>query len=168
MKTLLLAAIIGCSPCLASAAPPKQIINSCLKTESVRNAVYTEISPTSFTVEEDDDRKRTSTTLAYQRHTLGIWESTESTDFGLMYNTSSIPVAKIVKVGSEAPSPFTPYTAQWGEARYGKNRYLCITFNFPGLGESGSFQNVRGLYLIDVSKRPKFFYTVGDIRAGAG
>lgn len=165
MKTLLLALLIGSSPCWASSAPPQQIIDSCLKTEPVRNARYTDISPTRFTVEEDDDGKRTSTTLVYKRHSLGIWESTGSEEFGLMYDTASIPAAKIVKVGSEIPVAFTPYTAQWGEARYGKKRYLCITFNFPGLGQSGSFQNIRGLYLVDVSKPPKFYYTVGDIRA---
>ncbi|MDB5920871.1 MAG: hypothetical protein JWR40_5105 [Massilia sp.] len=52
-----------------------------------------------------------------------------------------------------------------GEARFGKKQFLCITFNFAGLGQSGSFQNIRGLYLIEVSKPPKFYYTVGDMRA---
>jgi hypothetical protein len=105
------------------------------------------------------------TTLAYKRHVLGIWESTESEEFGLMYGSTSIPVAKIVKLGSGVRAAFTPYTAQWGEARFGKKQFLCITFNFAGLGQSGSFQNIRGLYLIDVSKPPKFYYTVGGIRA---
>jgi hypothetical protein len=148
-----------------SAAPSEQVIDSCLKTEAVRGALYTQISPDTFTVDEDDSHKRTSTTLAHRRHRLGIWESTESEDFGLVFNTSIIPRAKIIKIGSDAPVAFSPYTAQWGEARYGKKSYLCITFNFPGLGESGSFQNIRGLYVIDVSKPPQFYYVVGDIRA---
>jgi hypothetical protein len=164
MKIILFAAILGCSPCWASPVPPQQIIQSCLRTESVGNAAYTDISPTRFSVEEDDDVKRTSTTLAYKRHVLGIWESTESKEFGLKYGTTSIPAAKIVRVGSDVPAAFTPYTAQWGEARFGKKLFLCITFNLAGLGQSGSFQNIRGLYLIDVSKPPKFYYTVGDLR----
>jgi hypothetical protein len=165
MRTLFFATVIGCSPCLASAAPSKQVVDSCLKTEAVRGAFYTRISPATFTVDEDDSHKRTSITVAHQRHRLGIWESTESEDFGLVFNTSIIPLAKIIRIGSDAPAAFTPYSVQWGEARDGKKSYLCITFNFPGLGESGSFQNIRGLYVIDVNKSPKFYYTVGDIRA---
>jgi hypothetical protein len=165
MKILLLAALFACSPCLASWAPPQPIIHSCLKTESSRGAVYTDLSPTGFTVEEDDSHKRTATTLVHRGRTLGIWESTKSEDFGLIYNTAMIPLTKIIKVGPDTPALFTPYTAQWGAARYGTHRYLCITFNLPGLGESGSFQNRRGLYLIDERKPAKFYYTVGDIRA---
>ena len=30
----------------------------------------------------------------------------------------------------------------------GKERYLCVSFNFEGLGRSGNFQNVRGGYLL--------------------
>jgi hypothetical protein len=166
MRTLFFATIIGCSPCLASSAPPDKIVQSCLKTESVRGAVYTDIAPASFNVEEDVDRKRTSTTLAYRGHSLGIWESTESADFGLVYNSDTIPLARIVRSGPDAPAPFTPYTAQWGEARDGKTKYLCVTFNFPGLGESGSLQNIRGLYVIEASRKPaQFYYAVGDIRA---
>jgi hypothetical protein len=83
---------------------------------------------------------------------------------GLVYDLSKIPSTKIIKPGSESPAPFTPYTAQWGEARLEKNIYLCITFNFSGIAQSGSFQNIRGLYLTDISKPPKFYYTAGDIR----
>jgi hypothetical protein len=164
MKTLFFVAAIACVSCLANAGPPTPIIHSCLKTESLGNATYTDISPASFNVDDASDDKRTSTTLVYRRHIVGIWQAVESEDFGLIYDLKKIPSAKIIKLGAELPVPFTPYTAQWGEARFGKDLYLCITFNFPGIGESGSFQNVRGLYLIDMSKPPKFYYTVGDIR----
>lgn len=33
----------------------------------------------------------------------------------------------------------------------GKERYLCVSFNFEGLGRSGNFQNVRGGYLLSIS-----------------
>jgi hypothetical protein len=165
MRIFLLAAMIACSPCLASSAPPEPIVDTCLKTVSVHCASYTDIAPTGFTVEEDDSHKRTATTLVHRGWTLGIWESTEPEEFDLVYNTAMIPLAKIKKVGPDAPAPFAPYTAQWGAAHYATHRYLCITFNVPGLGESSSFQNRRGLYLIDARKPPKFYYTVGDIRA---
>jgi hypothetical protein len=166
MKTLFIVMVIGCSPCLVSAAvPSQQIIHGCLKTESVSNGHYDDISPRNFTVDEDEFRNRTSKTISHRRNTVGIWESMDSEAFGLVYNTTFIPSAKIIKLGSEPPTPFIPFTAKWGEARQGKSRYVCITFNFEGLGQSGSYQNIRGLYLIEVSKRPpKFYYMVGDIR----
>jgi hypothetical protein len=76
-----------------------------------------------------------------------------------------IPIRRVIQLGKDVPRAFNPYTAQWGEAHHAKNSYLCITFNFEGLGESGSFQNIRGVYLIATkAKRPRFFYAVGDIR----
>jgi hypothetical protein len=164
MKTLFFGATIACVSCLASAGPPNPIIHSCLKTESQSNAIYKDIAPATFNVDDASEDKRTSTTLAYRRHIVGIWQNTESENFGLVYDLSKVPLTKIIKLGSESPAPFTPYTAQWGEARLGKNIYLCITFNFSSIGQSGSFQNIRGLYLIDMSKPPKFYYTAGDIR----
>jgi hypothetical protein len=164
MKTLFFGQAIVCVSCLANAGPTSQIIHSCLKTKSLGNAIYTDISPANFKVDDASEDKPTSTTLVYQRHTVGIWEATESKNFGLVYDLAKIPSAKIIKLGSESPAPFTAYTALWGEARFGKSIYLCITFNFPGVGESGSFQNVRGLYLIDMNKLPKFYFVAADIR----
>lgn len=155
---------LGCAQCVA-ATPSSQAIDACLKTESTRTAHYTEFSATNFNVEEDEDLQLTATTFKHRDQTLGLWETAKPKDFGLVYNTSKVTRNKVVAIGTDSPMPFDPYTAQWGEVRHGRNRYLCITFNFPGLGQSGSFQNVRGLYLIDVGKPPKFYYTVGDIRA---
>jgi hypothetical protein len=160
----LVAAILICFPRLASAAIPEQVINSCLKTESTRDVRYIDLAPAMFASEEDEDTKRNTVTITHGRHTYGIWESTNSDEFGLVYNSASLPAAKMQRVGSEAPAPFDPYTAQWGEARHGKQTYLCITFNFQGLGQSGSFQNIRGTYAIDPRMPPKFYYAVGDIR----
>ncbi len=57
------------------------------------------------------------------------------------------------------------YKSLYGIAREGAKSYLCVTFNFDGLGESGAYQNIRGLYLIDRTSRPfKAYYTAGDIR----
>ena len=165
MKTqLLVAAVCCCTPCFASAAVPEQIIYSCLKTQSTRDVHYVDLSPTNFSVEEDKDTKRNATTVVHRRHKYGIWESTDSDNFGLMFDSASIPVARVKQVGPIAPAPFVPYTALWGEARYRKHLYLCITFNFEGLGKSGSFQNVRGTYAVDLGKPTQFYFAAGDIR----
>lgn len=154
---------LGCAEC-GAATPSAQAIDACLKTDSVQAAHYTEFSVTNFNVEEDEVLQRTSTTFKRRGQTMGLWESEKPKDFGLVYNTSIVTHKNIIAMGADRPVPFDPYTAQWGEVRHRRNRHLCITFNFPGLGESGSFQNVRGLYMIDVARPAKFYYTVGDIR----
>ena len=160
----LVVTVFICIPVIANSAVPEQVINSCLKTQSTRNVRYIDVTPTAFSSEEDDDIKRNTTTIVHGRHKLGLWESTTSDDFGLVYDSSSIPAAKIERVGSAVPVPFDPFTAQWGKARHGKRTYLCITFNFQGLGQSGSFLNIRGTYAINPHKAPRFHYAVGDIR----
>jgi hypothetical protein len=156
--------MFGSFPAFATAVVPAQVINSCLKTESTRVVRYAGVTPASFTTEDDAESKRTATTVMHGRHKYGIWESTDSSEFGLVYDSETIPETKIVRTGSDAPAPFNLYTAQWGEAQYGKHRYLCITFNFEGLGQSGSFQNIRGTYAIDLQKSPRFYFAMGDIR----
>lgn len=47
--------------------------------------------------------------------------------------------------------PFAPSLADWSMVMDGKERYLCVSFNFEGLGRSGNFQNVRGGYLLSIS-----------------
>jgi hypothetical protein len=148
------------------ASPSKKITDSCLSTDPSSTEVsYVDLSPSSFYVEEDKVRKIESKTMRHRNQSFGIWEKPGSSRFGLVVAGRQVRVAEVIKLGGAAPSSFTPYTAQWGEARDAKEAYLCITFNFEGLGQSGSFQNIRGLYLVDLTHRPAaIYYLVGDIR----
>lgn len=146
------------------AKPTPQIIQSCLRTESVNGARYIEINPGSFNEEDDEASKTISTTITVRGKEFGIWKATDSNRFGLFDAGRKIPIKRVVPLGRHVPSPFNPYTAQWGEARDARNAYLCVTFNFEGLGESGSFQNVRGLYLLEMNRaRSRIYYAVGDV-----
>jgi hypothetical protein len=83
----------------------------------------------------------------------------------IRFSNKRIPINRAIRLSEDTPTAFNPYTAQWGEARQGKKIYYCVTFNFGGLGESGSFQNIRGVYLIAVKNlRPELFYFAGDLR----
>ena len=148
------------------AAPSKKITDSCLATEpSSTDTSYVDLSPSNFYVEEDAVRKIESKTMRHGNQSFGIWEKPGSPLFGLIAGGREVPVAKVIKLGEAAPSNFTPYTAHWGEVRDAKDAYLCITFNFEGLGQSGSFQMIRGIYLFDLTHRPAaIYYLVGDVR----
>jgi hypothetical protein len=53
----------------------------------------------------------------------------------------------------KTPSTFTLTLTDWSMVKQGSHRYLCVNFNFDGLGRSGSFQKVHGLYRYDTSPR---------------
>jgi hypothetical protein len=148
------------------ASPTKKITDSCLTTDPIsRDISYVDLSPSSFYVEADDVRNIESKTILHRNQSFGIWEKPDSSMFGLIAGGREVPVSEVIKLGEAAPSTFTPYTAQWGEVRDAKEAYLCITFNFEGLGQSGSFQNIRGMYLFDLTRRPAaIYYLVGDVR----
>lgn len=166
MKNLCICLFLVICAKTVSATPSTQVIQSCLTMEPVDESVrYVNLKPDVFNEEDDEDAKTTSRTIIYRNQKVGIWEKAGSDNFGLVYGDRKIPASRVARLGKYPPSPFTPYTAAWGEARDDRHTYLCITFNLEGLGQSGSFQNIRGLYLIETSgPRPKFFYTMSDIR----
>ncbi|HJV86283.1 MAG TPA: hypothetical protein VJ698_12490 [Noviherbaspirillum sp.] len=165
MKNLCMGVLLLTWSVASGAKPTPQIIQSCLRTESVAGADYIEINPGSFNQEDDEAGKKTFTTITVQGKEFGIWKETGSNRFGMVHAGKEIPIKRVIRLSSHAPSPFDPYTAQWGKARDTKSVYVCVTFNFEGLGESGSFQNVRGLYLLEMNNaRSRIFYIVGDIR----
>ncbi len=163
-----IAGVIFCSLSVAGyAAPSPRIVNACLSTQSTSKAVtYTEIAHGGFNVEEDEEAKKISITVVHGKDTAGIWKVAVPKAFGLVYNGKQINLKQVVRLDKRnAPAEFDIYKAIWGEAREGGKAYLCITFNFDGLGQSGSFQNVRGAYLIEKQARAfKPFYAAGDIR----
>jgi hypothetical protein len=150
---------------LATAAPSLAVINSCLRIESKGGVKYTDIAPHTFNEEYDEALKMTSTTFKHRQSKVGMWEIADNNAFGLIYRGKNVATSEVVALSDKLPSIFNPYTAQWGEAHEGRHSFVCITFNFEGLGESGSYQNIRALYLIDIIRKPaRYYYIVGDVR----
>jgi hypothetical protein len=61
------------------------------------------------------------------------------------------------------PGEFDPALAQWSIATEGAQQYFCVSFNFDGLGRSGSFQNVLGGYLLN-TRTKEMYFVVRDVR----
>jgi hypothetical protein len=150
---------------IAEARPSKNTVETCVKTESTTPKVkYTAIPAHNFHDTEDIEAKRTETTIRHGKDEIGIWETSSPESFGLIYNGKQVSLDRVERLSSETPSRFNPSLAKWGVINEGSHSYICITFNFEGLGQSGSFQSVRGIYLVDRTAR-KFepFYTVGRV-----
>jgi hypothetical protein len=168
VNVLIAGLVLGALSIQANAHPSTAIVDSCLRTESAtRDVRYTAIDTGAFEVIEDEDAKKTATVLHHGKDTVGTWEGTRPMAFGLVFNGKETSLKRIIRLDKEqAPTAFSPYEAVWGIAEDGKKSYICATFNFDGLGKSGRFQNVRGSYLIERSKRAKVpFYAVGNIAA---
>jgi hypothetical protein len=149
------------------AAPSPAVTRTCLKANNASATVkYTPIESSDWLVSEDEDEKRTETTLRHGKQTIGVWEVKSPPAFGLIANGSAIALDHVTSVtAGQAPVSFNPYLAMWGTVREGARSYVCITFNFEGLGQSGSYQDIRGAYLIERAGRskrvPKVFYVAG-------
>lgn len=168
MKTLFAGLMLGALSAHAAARPSPAVVDTCLRTESTSPKVrYIPIAADAFQVTEDEEAGESEIALKYGKDTVGTWEVKKPQAFGLLFNGKKTPLARVTRlVKDKAPAAFNPYEAIWGEAREGRNAYICATFNFDGLGKSGSFQNVRGLYLIERHARnPVTYYTVGNIEA---
>ena len=166
MKSLLAGLLLGALSTEVGAKPSVAVVDACLRTESASPKVrYTPIPTDAFQVTEDEEAGKTSTTLRHGLDTVGTWEMKKPRAFGLVFNGRETPLARVTRLDKrKAPDVFNPYEAIWGEAREDSKSYFCATFNFDGVGKSGSFQNVRGLYLFERSGRGRaMFYTAGNI-----
>lgn len=166
MKILFAVLLLSVPAAQAVARPSPAVVDACLRTESVLPKVrYNSITADAFQVTEDEDEGKVDITLQYGPDTVGIWEVKKVKLFGLVFNGKETPLTRVTRLDKrQSPVAFNPYEAMWGEVREGNKSYICATFNFDGLGKSGSFQNVRGLYLIDRHIRPgDTFYTLGNI-----
>jgi hypothetical protein len=159
---LLLLLAAAAAPCVAG-QPSQEVTKTCVSAESTSARVkYTEIPVREIAETEDEDTKRTEITVHSGKDEFGVWQSESPDSFGLVYNGKEIPLSSVARLSAEQPARFNPYLARWALIAEGNQSYLCITFNFDGLGRSGSFQTVRGVYLIDRADRLfRPFYTIG-------
>lgn len=162
MKIAILAVAALAAPAIAG-QPSQEVTKSCLSAQSIdARAKYRAIAVHEISEAEDEDTKRTEITIRDGKDEFGIWQSSSKDSFGLVYNGKEIPLSSVERLSSEQASQFNPYLAKWGVITEGAKSYLCITFNFDGLGRSGSFQSVRGAYVIDrAERRFRPFYIVG-------
>lgn len=163
---LLASLVLGAFCAHAAAKPSAALVSACLHTASASSKVrYTSIAADSFHVTEDEEAGITHTTFRHGTDTVGTWEVKKPRAFGLLINGKKTSLVQVTRLDKrKAPEEFSPYEAIWGEARARGKSYICATFNFDGVGKSGSFQHVRGLYLIERSARAKtVFYTSGNI-----
>ncbi len=134
-----------------AAEPSRAVIYSCLIGYSMASTVHLDELPTNEILSEDDYKSGYSATYFHIKgKDIGYAEKTGS--HGIIFAGNIYPATAAIPLLDTkiVPSPFDPSLASWSMVTNGKERYLCVSFNFEGLGRSGNFQNVRGSYLLSI------------------
>ena len=76
----------------------------------------------------------------------------------------------MISTPNRTPAEFSPALASWSKVKNAGGTFLCVNFNFDGLGHSGSFQKFKGAYLLGMGRgKDKLYYIEGnteEIRRG--
>jgi hypothetical protein len=146
----------------ALAGPPSEdMVRSCLMDRGTATGVSVLDLDTSSISEQDDYANGFNATyfFQYQNEDIGYAEkgNIKALIFkGKLYKLSSAsPLGD--NHGSSNPGEFSPTLADWSFVKQSDGRYLCVSFNFDGLGQSGSFQKVHGGYLLDIQTKTLYY-----------
>ncbi|MGU3779933.1 hypothetical protein [Burkholderia metallica] len=167
MKKIGLSVAIMAVSGIGWAAPPGDgLVKSCLMAQSVSPSIAIQGINTHEVSQEGDyaDGFNASYVVKHEGADVGYAEgkSTQALIYaGRLYRLSAaIPVGNN---GGIKPTAFNSVLAEWSMATVGRQRYLCVSFNFDGLGRSGASQNVHGGYLLN-AKTKDLYFVVRDVR----
>lgn len=166
MKFILFLLLLTSSYAFAS-TPSKEAISSCLGSKSYQDAQFFRIPANTYF---EYDEPKNGYTFNYMIHNardhveVGLAQNERGA--ALVFGSSVYPLRNAIVVNKEAGEPyeFFPNLAQWGTVKTPKESYLCVSFNFDGIGRSGSFQNIVGAYLLSKASSKKLYYTVENLK----
>ncbi|NHV26106.1 hypothetical protein [Burkholderia sp. D-99] len=164
---VMVVAMVTAISCRAWAAPPHEhLIKSCLLAQSAAPSVAIQDIDAHEVSQEDDyaDGFNASYLVGFEGADVGYAEG-KSTQ-ALVYSGKLYRLSAALPVGNNGgikPVAFNPALAQWSLVTEGRQSYLCVSFNFDGLGRSGSFQNVHGGYLLN-PETGNLYFVVRDVR----
>jgi hypothetical protein len=167
MKRILFAATIMGAFGIARAMPPNEnLVKSCLLAQSAAPSVTIQILNAEEITQEDDYADGFNATYMFKHRGADAGYAEGKAGQALIYSGKLYRLSRAVALGDNhgiKPGEFDPTLAQWSIAGRGEQQYFCVSFNFDGLGQSGSFQNVHGGYLLNTKNKNLYFF-VRDIK----
>ena len=152
---------------IAHAVPPDEnLVKSCLLAQSVAPSSAIQIINAEEVTQEDDYANGFNASYMFKYRGADAGYAEGKTDQALIFSGKLHRLSRAVALDDNhglKPSSFDPTLAQWSIVGSGAQQYLCVSFNFDGLGQSGSFQNVHGGYLLD-TKSKNLYFIVRDTR----
>lgn len=149
-----------------AAKPSAKVVKACLHGKSDGAAAWTAIATNEVGSDDDFQGGYKATVFTVNGRSVGYAEKPGRD--ALIWGRTIVPLRRAAPLDQppETPSTFTPTLADWSTVKQGSQRFLCVNFNFDGLGRSGSFQKVHGLYLMSIPRgkaKPTLYYGVRRI-----
>ncbi|WCM21158.1 hypothetical protein NDK50_06805 [Paraburkholderia bryophila] len=166
MKSVFAAMIMVASSIGWATSPSENLIKSCLQARAVAPSVTIQNINVSEVFQEDDYAEGFNAGYLFKYKGVDIGYAERKSENALIYSGKIYQLSSSIPIGNNGevkPTSFNPTLAQWSVIKEGKHHYFCVGFNFDGLGQSGSFQNVHGGYLLNLKNRDLYF-AVRDIR----
>jgi hypothetical protein len=141
------------------------VIRGCLATRATSPNVVLRELPTNEVLSQDDYKSGYAAPFYFKAERQDIGYAVRGNGAALIFSSRLYPLAsaKAVLGTTMAPSTFNPNLSDWSTVGESRGRYLCVSFNLDGLGRSGSFQNVRGGYLLSITGTRKLYFAVTNI-----
>jgi hypothetical protein len=167
MKKFILSTLIVVFSDIAYAFPPGEpLVKSCLLGKSVDSSIAIRSLAADQIVQENNYGNGFDAPFTFRDRGVEVGYAESKTDQALIYSRKLYRLSRSRPLRNNRtikPGPFNPTLAQWSIAKEGAQQYFCVSFNFDGLGRSGTFQNVHGGYLLNTKTRHLYF-VVRDTR----
>lgn len=166
MKWVLFCLLV--TPHVQAAEPSRAAIYSCLLGRSISPTVTLDELPTHEILSQNDYRSGYNATYYFKVGGKDIGYAEKGDRYGIIFahDIHMANTAKLLIDTTVQPTAFNPSLADWSKISDATGQYLCASFNFEGLGRSGSFQRVRGGYLLSMQAAKhsrKLFFVVANI-----
>ncbi|WP_157118976.1 hypothetical protein [Azohydromonas lata] len=161
---LYLCCLLACQAAVA-ASPSQAIIQTCLKGNPTQKSPTATEVPTGEVYKEDNYLPGLEAVFLIEKNQMELGYIKGKSGDAILFNKKIFQLNEArVAAGPLMPHEFEPYTATWLLITNQESRFLCVSFNFEGIGQSGRFQSIRGGYLIDARKKSKtLYFATGDI-----
>lgn len=165
-RVFLLIAMVVCEA--RAAEPSRNAIISCLSASSTSASVKWRALPTEEINSQDAYRDGYDATFYIIEAGMEIGYAEQGAAKGIIFDSKIYPLtgARALVGFSVRPTELNPYTAEWGMVTDASGKYLCVSFPFGGLGQSGTFQKNRSAYLMPfvAANKPRvLYYATGNL-----
>lgn len=149
--------------------PSKMAILSCLSNQAMSPSVKWRPLSTDKIYSEDDYKDGFNATYYIILGGKKVGYAEKGRNKAILYGDEIFLVAqaRMLRGFDVRPTELNPFSADWATVTDRSGSYLCVSFPFGELGQSGSFQQNRSAYLMAVGHgtgRPILYAATGVIQ----
>lgn len=142
-------------------SPSKAAAYSCLSAYAVVPSVRWQELPTHEIYSQDDYKDGFAATYYIVANGKEIGYAERGEKKAILYDRELMLISRARRLRGfdTPPTELNPHMAEWGTVTDESGRFLCISFPFGALGQSGRFQKYRSAYLISLGSGAHILYS---------